>query len=512
METMDDNQEVSANVTIETTNVQAASQLVQELPPRGVYFRSNVTSDLLLGRWRLSLILFGRVFQEDVGMEPGSIISELGGFPVKEAKFRRHMEKLRNGQQRDLTLSKIDRARSCLIPQTFKELNTQYNNNNRRLQPPLAFNRVKVTFKDEPGEGSGVARSFYTLIAEALLSRENLPNLESAQVGSSKYNVPFSTMIRQRNVSGSQGSSVSIASNAPVNPPPRELSEPIRRLTTKRTLWRNRDNRKVMLNFDSRPFRPQSEGGNNEHLSGHQQQLGERLYNKVYQIHPTQASKITGMLLDLPPTQWIMLLSSDETLRQKTNEAMALITFRHRMDRDASGSGSGNNNNSQQSSAPVSLNISSSATLNIISSDASPQLISQQQPPQGSTSQQTPKKSTTLNPIVVLEDCQIDDNAPLFYQPGKPNFFSPRQGYPSFERINAFRNVGRLIGLCLLQNELLPIFLQRHVLKYILGRQIRFHDLAFFDQIVYESLRQLVKDSQSKNGAQLLQSLELNFV
>lgn len=510
METMDENQEVSANVTIETTNTPALTQVVQELPPRGVYFRSNVTSDLLLGRWRLSLILFGRVFQEDVGMEPGSIISELGGFPVKEAKFRRHMEKLRNGQQRDLTLSKIDRARSCLIPQTFKELNTQYNNNNRRLQPPLAFNRVKVTFKDEPGEGSGVARSFYTLIAEALLSRENLPNLESAQVGSSKYNVPFSTMIRQRNVSGGgQGSSVTIASNSPANPPPRELSEPIRRLTNKRTLWRNRDNRKVTLNFDSRPFRPASEGGNNEHLSGHQQQLGERLYNKVNQIHPTQASKITGMLLDLPATQWIMLLSSDETLRQKANEAMATITMRHRTDRDGIGSASGNNNNNQQSSAPVSLNISSSATLNIISSDASPN--SQQQAPQGSgsTSQQAPKK---LNPIVVLEDCQIDDNAPLFYQPGKPNFYSPRQGYPSFERINAFRNVGRLIGLCLLQNELLPIFLQRHVLKHILSRQIRFHDLAFFDPIVYESLRQLVKDSQSKNGAQLLQSLELNFV
>ena len=505
METMDDNQEVSANVTIETTNTPGPTQLVQELPPRGVYFRSNVTSDLLLGRWRLSLILFGRVFQEDVGMEPGSIISELGGFPVKEAKFRRHMEKLRNGQQRDLTLSKIDRARSCLIPQTFKELNTQYNNNNRRLQPPLAFNRVKVTFKDEPGEGSGVARSFYTLIAEALLSREALPNLESAQVGSNKYNVPFSTMIRRGgNIAGSnQGSSVTIASNSPSNPPPRELSEPIRRLTTKRTLWRNRDNRKVMLNFDSRPFRPQSEGGNNEHLSGHQQQLGERLYNKVYQIHPSQASKITGMLLDLPPTQWIMLLSSDETLRQKANEAMALITFRHRMDRD--GSSSGNNNNNQSPSGSVSL--TNSATLNIISNDASPN--TQQQPPQGSTSQQAPKK---LNPIVVLEDCQLDDSAPLFYQPGKPNFYSPRQGYPSFERINAFRNVGRLIGLCLLQNELLPIFLQRHVLKYILGRQIRFHDLAFFDPIVYESLRQLVKDSQSKNGAQLLQSLELNFV
>lgn len=459
MDTMDENQEVSANVTIETTNTPGVSQqIVQELPPRGVYFRSNVTSDLLLGRWRLSLILFGRVFQEDVGMEPGSIISELGGFPVKEAKFRRHMEKLRNGQQRDLTLSKIDRARSCLIPQTFKELNTQYNNNNRRIQPPLAFNRVKVTFKDEPGEGSGVARSFYTLIAEALLSRENLPNLESAQVGSSKYNVPFSTMIRQRNPSGGSQSSpsVTIASNISSNVQSRDLSEPLRRLTSKRTLWRSRnDNRKVLLNYDARPFRPASEGGSNEHLSNHQQQLGERIYNKVYTIHPSQASKITGMLLDLPPTQWIMLVSSDETLRQRANEAMALITFRHRMDRDASGSGnsgnSGNNNNNPQLSS-VSLNITSSATLNIIStSDQSPNLgggsnnILQQSQGSGSSSQQS-GSTKKLNPIVVLEDCQnltVDDNAPLFYQPGKPNFYSPRQGYPSFERINAFRNVGR---------------------------------------------------------------------
>jgi E3 ubiquitin-protein ligase EDD1 len=445
MDTMDENQEVSANVTIETTNMPlSAQQLVQELPPRGVYFRTNITSDLLLGRWRLSLILFGRVFQEDVGMEPGSIISELGGFPVKEAKFRRHMEKLRNGQQRDLTLSKIDRARSCLIPQTFKELNTQYNNHNRRISPPLAFNRVKVTFKDEPGEGSGVARSFYTLIAEALLSRENLPNLESAQVGSNKYNVPFSTMIRQRNTSGGTQSSpsVTIASNLASNIQSRDLSEPLRRLPSKRTLWRNREsNRKVPLNYEARPFRPASEGGINEHLSNHQQQLGERIYNKVFTIHPSHAAKITGMLLDLPPTQWIMLVSSDETLRQRSNEAMAVITFRTRLDRDTSGAGGGNNNNPQLP-ASVSLNISSSATLNIISTEPTSQDTTSQ-PQQGSSSVSQQSSSKKLNPIVVLSDCQIDDNAPLFYQPGKPNFYSPRQGYPSFERINAFRNVGR---------------------------------------------------------------------
>lgn len=70
----------------------------------------------------------------------------------------------------------------------------------------------------------------------------------------------------------------------------------------------------------------------------------------------------------------------------------------------------------------------------------------------------------------------------------------------------------RLIGLCLLQNELLPLYLQRHVLKYILGRQIRFHDLAFFDPVVYESLRQLIKESQTKSGAAELQNLEIYFM
>lgn len=69
--------------------------------------RRGVSSELLLGRWRLTLELFGRVFIEDVGAEPGSIIVQLGGFPVKEARFRRDMEKLRNNQQRDLTLAKV---------------------------------------------------------------------------------------------------------------------------------------------------------------------------------------------------------------------------------------------------------------------------------------------------------------------------------------------------------------------------------------------------------------------
>ena len=83
----------------------------------------GIPHDVLLGRWRLTLDLFGRVFVDDVGAEPGSIISELGGFPVKETKFRREMERLRTSKTVDLTLHKLDRDRNQLIVQVNKENN-----------------------------------------------------------------------------------------------------------------------------------------------------------------------------------------------------------------------------------------------------------------------------------------------------------------------------------------------------------------------------------------------------
>lgn len=93
------------------------------------------------------------------------------------------------------------------------------------------------------------------------------------------------------------------------------------------------------------------------------------------------------------------------------------------------------------------------------------------------------------------------------------NFFIGKSQSKTFQlnfAVYFFNN--RLIGLCLLQNELFPLFLQRHVLKFILGRPIRFHDLAFFDPIVYESLRQLVCEATKSDGNNILANLDLNFV
>ena len=111
------------DVLVVSTEAGSGNEVTIETSAKPRALLASVPHDILLGRWRLTLDLFGRVFVNDVGLETGSIISELGGFPVKEAKFKREMEKLRNSKTVDLVLSKLDRDRNNLIVQAFKVCN-----------------------------------------------------------------------------------------------------------------------------------------------------------------------------------------------------------------------------------------------------------------------------------------------------------------------------------------------------------------------------------------------------
>lgn len=67
---------------------------------------------------------------------------------------------------------------------------------------------------------------------------------------------------------------------------------------------------------------------------------------------------------------------------------------------------------------------------------------------------------------------------PLFFQPGKKHIFSPRPGGDLPAAVNAkrltwYRHVGRIIGLCVLHNDLLPLNFNRHVIKFLLNRKVR---------------------------------------
>ena len=56
------------------------------------------------------------------------------------------------------------------------------------------------------------------------------------------------------------------------------------------------------------------------------------------------------------------------------------------------------------------------------------------------------------------------------------------------------------------------MFVNPKYFQYILGKPIKFHDLAFFDPVIYESLRQLVTDTEKSGGDNsALQALDLTF-
>ena len=368
----------------------------------------------------------------------------------------------------------------------------------------MVVNRVKVTFLNEPGEGSGVARGFYTALADAVLTTQKLPNLEMAQASSSgsaaslaavatSKSMQLSLIQRLRGTREARSGRISLSGSGSSS----KVSSAVRSREVSRS-----------LSYEARPFVMNDDlQGSNEHLTQHQIQMGERLHPRVSAIQPSMAGKITGMLLELSPAQTLLLMASEDSLRVRVEEAVDII-YRH-------------GQHGVRSNFEIRINRIFSEinfSLQAQAEGGQPQL----EPRGGAGSDSAGGSPAGGHPILAdlgifnlsssspgsknkdetatseAPETPIEDNAPLFYSPGKRGFYSPVQGKASTERLNAFRNVGRLIGICLLQNELCPLFLNRHVIKFILGRKVRFHDLAFFDPVIYESLRQLVVDAENK--------------
>lgn len=210
-------------------------------------------------------------------------------------------------------------------------------------------------------------------------------------------------------------------------------------------------------------------------------------------MNPTWVPKITGMLLRLPAYELLLLLRSERSLQDRVREAMELLL------------NSGYNETTDTfSNPPPTSKSSDSATASGETEETAASA--------SGTKETKDDDENTRDEELLLED-DPDGGPPLFYQPGKRGVYAPAScsSPPSNHRLNAYTNVGRLIGLCLLQNELCPLPLCRHVLKVILGRKINWHDLAFFDPALYESLRQLALEAEAGDG-EVLESLDLNFV
>ena len=115
------------------------------------------------------------------------------------------------------------------------------------------------------------------------------------------------------------------------------------------------------------------------------------------------------MLLELPPAQLLLLLASHESLQRRIDEAMDVlashsreetVSRRHSTDTHDGDDGKG--------TGPV------------------------------------PEESH-VQPAVVADGIELDESDPLFFQPGKAGFYSPRVGKETPTRLNAYRNVGRCL-------------------------------------------------------------------
>jgi E3 ubiquitin-protein ligase EDD1 len=285
----------------------------------------------------------------------------------------------------------MERDRILLIQKTFRTLNSYYyrnqNINSSSSVPPLAVQRVKVTFKDEPGEGSGVARSFYSSIVEAILSEEKLPALELGSYGAS---------------SAAQSASGSLSSSSHAQRQQRPSRE--RRTTLATYLRSDRRSSSMLLSSEARPFKfsdstttsNTSESNLNEHWTSSKIKLGVSIYPKVAAIQPFHAEKITGMLLEgLPTPQLQRIINIEEDLRIKVEEAMNILTSHSTRD-------------TQQNDSLTT----------------------------------TPNERLLTNKNSLFEK-QPNEYTPLFWQPDKKGVYAPRPGKYTPERLTAYRNVGR---------------------------------------------------------------------
>ena len=53
--------------------------------------------------------------------------------------------------------------------------------------------------------------------------------------------------------------------------------------------------------------------------------LGEQLFHLISQMHPDQAGKITGMLLEMDHSEILHMLDSHESLKVKVDEAVTVL-------------------------------------------------------------------------------------------------------------------------------------------------------------------------------------------
>ncbi|CAL8107686.1 unnamed protein product [Calicophoron daubneyi] len=242
------------------------------------------------------------------------------------------------------------------------------------------------------------------------------------------------------------------------------------------------------------------------------QSIGNRLYARVNSVTRNDylSARITGMLLELPPAEHYALLSIDDALRNRIEEARAVFMMADSGERERS-------SESHLSPTSSSGQIQQPILERLVNWRGVAYVTSEQGSSLSTVTQQSPSASQTTTTVTLDASesplTEGPERVPLFWQPGLQGYYFPR-AVPGINitnpqsvdpvklaaRYSIYRGIGRVIGLCLLTNETCPLHFSRPVLKYILGRALHWHDFAFYDPTTYEGLRQLLRYTSSKRA------------
>ncbi|KAF0990455.1 hypothetical protein HZS_6382 [Henneguya salminicola] len=403
----------------------------------------NASPDTFFARWHSLIDIFGQIFFDSVGCEGSSIYREICRFESKQNAFRIFLDKLKSATTSELKLENLDRRHDKIIVQTFKILNNQFQKREltiRAINSP--FSRIRVLFKDEPGEGSGVTRNFFSVICDAIKSIEKLPDLTSTfDLNETIHVLGPNTESHIDNQSmdtllGRLGRS--IRSNAGRGEP--NWAGILDTLDGTITEPHSRQRRNATIINDPITLAQIEQMTRDPSLEATKQtqtRLTVLLKKKVTKLSPDFVTLGVEALMQLSPDVLYNCISDDEYLKSRLHLIIELYgDLKH-------------------------------------------------------------KSSKSKDMFEFFLDASVfPEDSPLFFQPGKPGFYFPTNAKKTFSRLNAYRNVGRIIGLALLFHEIIPFILTRPVLKFLLGRPVSFHDFAFYDPVQFESLRMLMLEGE----------------
>ncbi|MES1905392.1 MAG: E3 ubiquitin-protein ligase ubr5, partial [Paramarteilia canceri] len=100
----------------------------------------------------------------------------------------------------------------------------------------------------------------------------------------------------------------------------------------------------------------------------------------------------------------------------------------------------------------------------------------------------------------------------LFYETSKSGVFAIRPGKYTNHRMHFYQNIGRFIGITLRNDEQTMFNFTRYIYKYILGQDINWLDMAFYDESLHNSMECLLNLAMNEDTKHQISDLELSFI